>query len=256
MLDTAIAGIYANVVADGLRLHAWREPQLASIQDQLAEITLPPLLAEALRYERAMGCQMLKDILAVADRGSPLVGPETNALQTMFNPSRGLLRLIPRGWFDQNLVTLSLLDQRAIDSLDLTNNLVVVERVKAWGQNMTNRMRFRPYTFFPAILVPNYTRALQTVARNQTMINQAIIACGLERSRLKNGQYPATLDRLSPQFTKTLPHDVIGGNTMRYRCVDARSFLLYSIGWDNKDDGGVSSSDIARGDWVWSSSTN
>jgi len=38
MVETAVTTIYANAVADGLRLHAWREPQLDVIQNQLAEV--------------------------------------------------------------------------------------------------------------------------------------------------------------------------------------------------------------------------
>ena len=45
------------------------------------------------------------------------------------------------------------------------------------------------------------------MARNQTLVNEAYIACGLERYRLAHGQYPETLDALVPQFAEKLPHD-------------------------------------------------
>ena len=43
------------------------------------------------------------------------------------------------------------------------------------------------------------------------MVNEAQIACALERYRLAHGEYPETLDALVPQFIEKVPHDIIGG---------------------------------------------
>src|SRR5205814_114459 len=43
MIDVAVRGIYLEVIADGLRLHAWKEPQLVVIEKQLTEVELLPL---------------------------------------------------------------------------------------------------------------------------------------------------------------------------------------------------------------------
>jgi hypothetical protein len=54
-----------------------------------------------------------------------------------------------------------------------------------------------------------------------------------------------------PQFAEKLPHDIIGGEPLKYdRTADDR-FELYSIGWNGKDDGGVPGKTTAEGDWVW-----
>ena len=37
MINVAIAGLYVKTIADGLREHAWQEPQLAALQEQLKE---------------------------------------------------------------------------------------------------------------------------------------------------------------------------------------------------------------------------
>ena len=44
------------------------------------------------------------------------------------------------------------------------------------------------------------------------MANEAQIVCALERYRLAHGEYPGTLDALSPQFIEKIPHDIIGGS--------------------------------------------
>ena len=82
------------------------------------------------------------------------------------------------------------------------------------------------------------------------MANEALIACALERYRLAHGQYPEALDALIPQFIEKVPHDLIGGQPLKYRNTGER-FLLYSIGWNERDDGGVPGKTIPEGDWVW-----
>ena len=83
--------------------------------------------------------------------------------------------------------------------------------------------------------------------------------CALERYKLASGRYPETLDALVPQFIGKLPHDIIGGKPLHYRRTGDGKFVLYSIGWNEKDDGGVvvfrknslTAVDTEKGDWVW-----
>ena len=103
-----------------------------------------------------------------------------------------------------------------------------------------------------AIVIPNTAKATQTLAFNQTKANEAQIACALERYRLAHGEYPGTLDALVPQLIEKLPHDLIGGNPVIYRPTAEGKFLLYSIGWNETDDGGQDGgNDFTIGDWVW-----
>lgn len=91
------------------------------------------------------------------------------------------------------------------------------------------------------------------------MLNQAFIAIALERHRLENGTYPEKLSALVPDFATKLPHDLFDGQPLRYRRIDAGGYLLYSIGWNGKDDGGgLPKGSQTRpnwaddqGDWVW-----
>lgn len=83
------------------------------------------------------------------------------------------------------------------------------------------------------------------------MVNQARIACALGRYHLAHDEYPETLNALVPQFIATIPHDVIGGQPPHYRRTADGTFILYSIGWDGRDNGGASRKTDAEGDWVW-----
>jgi hypothetical protein len=85
----------------------------------------------------------------------------------------------------------------------------------------------------------------------------ARVACALERYHLTHGVYPENLDVLAPQFIAAVPPDVINGRPLHYHRTPDGSFLLYSVGWNEKDDGGVpgvrpsGAYDYRTGDWVW-----
>ena len=91
----------------------------------------------------------------------------------------------------------------------------------------------------------------------QSSVDLARVACALERYRLANGQFPDTLDALAPKFIAKLPHDVINGQPLKYRRTDDGQFVLYSVGWNETDDGGTvgltknGDLDPNKGDWVW-----
>ena len=90
----------------------------------------------------------------------------------------------------------------------------------------------------------------------QTMIDQAAIACALERYRLAHGAFPDKLDALVPQYLTKLPHDIINGQPLHYRRTEDGLFLLYSVGWNETDDNGTvvmkgARPDLEKGDWVW-----
>jgi hypothetical protein len=108
------------------------------------------------------------------------------------------------------------------------------------------------------LLYPALERAAKKVAIIQAQLDLARVACALERYRLTHGQYPEALDALAPQFIEEIPHDLINGQPLHYRRTDDGKFVLYSIGWNEKDDGGVvifrsnnGSVDMEQGDWVW-----
>jgi hypothetical protein len=67
----------------------------------------------------------------------------------------------------------------------------------------------------------------------------------LERHRLKHGGYPQGLAELVPEFLAQLPLDPWSGKPLGYKRTDpagdaaGRSFILYCVGGDRSDDGGL-----------------
>jgi hypothetical protein len=103
---------------------------------------------------------------------------------------------------------------------------------------------------------------LHDCARVQTDVDLARVACALERYRQIHGNYPEALAEVAPLFPGPFPHDIITGEPLHYRRTENGNFLLYSVGWNGKDDGGVPPQERnfddlffhereTGGDWVW-----
>jgi hypothetical protein len=171
-------------------------------------------------------------------------------------------RLMPAGWYDLELFNCcTLFDAQMNGAINLAEARVVPSQIAS------NSMRF-PDPAEAALLysilhhqaiAPRFLPSLGNLptrpATVQTTVNEAAIACALERYRLAKGQFPEKLESLTPQYISRRPNDVITGQPYKYRRTGDGQFILYSVGWNEKDDGGVSGThglyDDKEGDWVW-----
>jgi hypothetical protein len=255
MIHTAITLLYVDAVNMGLDTHAWRESDLAALQQQFAEIHLISAVGASLGCERAGLCHMLD-----SDSTDELVRHMTIGVSPGTGRGPDFWFILPGGWIYQNKAVIATLEDQMLASLDMTNETVSPRLVKTAQMRTTQALRHvTPYNFFAAIGVPNYVKATLTTARNQTWVDQAQIVCALERYRLANGKYPASLTALVPRFLDKIPHDVINGKPMNYVLQSDQRFLLYSVGWNEVDDGGITArnsdgtEDRENADWVWHS---
>lgn len=258
MVDAAITGIYLGVVEDGLRLGAWREPQLAAISEQLRGLDFLGLFVESTKLEGAASCRFL-ETAAAAKLAKALAqsGKMVAVAQTGKGGSVGggggllalALRCAPRGWFYQNMAASARALEECLGAVDPANHLVHPERLG--GETLARLERRSPDGFLAVVAVPNFVRALKRTAQIQSCVDQARVACALERYRLAEGSYPETLEGLAPRFIEKLPRQVVGGQSLIYRRTGEGKFLLYSVGWDGKDHGGVAGTAVDEGDWVY-----
>ena len=109
-----------------------------------------------------------------------------------------------------------------------------------------------------SLLIPALGKFDQKAAAAQTAMDECTVACALERFHLATGKYPEALIALRPKYLAAIPNDVITGEPLKYHAVSGNQFVLYSVGWNEKDDAG----DIVQirgfveralnnGDWVW-----
>ncbi len=113
------------------------------------------------------------------------------------------------------------------------------------------QVRRGPYTFVALLMVPALVGQQPRMGRIASGLDQARVACALERFRLARKAYPETVQELAPAFLAQVPHDLITGAPLRYaRTGDA--YRLYALGWNGTDEGGTRAREATEGDWVWS----
>jgi hypothetical protein len=259
MINVAITGLYVATVQEGFRLHAWQAPQLAALQAQLAEINLPPWIAAAFQAEQAGTCHSAELTQPSQISMIGLASAKRTIWKKIMNLPTRAIDLAPRGWVYQNMAVCARMIQIQKENVLDTNQNVIPRGAELVAKDNARVLEHNhsPFYLLARIAIPNFTKAMQVCAFNQTLANEAQIACALERCRLAYGGYPPTLDALEPQFIEKLPHDIIGGQPLIYRRIGDGKFLLYSVGWNETDDGGQvalkkdGSEDREKGDWVW-----
>lgn len=267
LVRVAMLQIALQPVWEGLVDHQWTDAELAAIETELGRLDLLADYHFAMRGERAFSLWAVDYVQRRGAQGFNELGGEVEAASA---PANGDLlektlgtasfALIPSGWFDQN--KLSLARMQANHILPLVNReqrIVSPDSARQTQALIEDRSpRPTPYDLFPRMLLPALTQTAEKCARAQTSVDLARIACALERYRLAHGQFPETLDKLVPLFIAKHPHDVINRQPLKYRRTDDSSFILYSVGWNETDDGGTvalnkdgKSVNWKQGDWVW-----
>lgn len=107
-----------------------------------------------------------------------------------------------------------------------------------------------PYSIFVSGF-DGFLEKAQSTAQTATRIDLARVAIALELYRREHGSYPATLAALAPSYLDTVPADLITGDPLHYRIKPDGTPIIYSVGLNKTDDGGLLKRDRALGDWVW-----
>jgi len=240
LVRIACAQVILQSVGEGLAEHRWSEEQLKILQDRLGKTDLIASTVLSFYGER--------DIC--------------------WNPAfdRGYTR--PQGWnrleqlnlnraFIQTVVPRIDLAARVVNpSVNHAMNLALPEPIEGMSNSFSALLH---HNIMARMSLPIYSHVGEKAALAQSGVDMATVACALERYRLALGQYPETLNVLVPRFAAVLPHDIINGQPLKYRRTDSGNFILYSVGWNEKDDGGEvvkmngnpDRQDILQGDWVW-----
>lgn len=245
-------------VWEGLASRQWTEPQLRALQSRLEGLDIMGGYPVFWR----VGATRMADFLETAIPTGRAIRPGSPFPNSRENEV--VLRMIrwvyPVGW--------SLHDQALIQR----QRLHAIAEFKTAPQFRTVNEQARQMLqdsdpLFQIYLLPRLKEMCvenESFAFAQSAVNQAMLACALERYRLSKGQYPETLDTLAPEFVSAVPNDVMNGKPLSYRRLDNDRFLLYSVGLNQTDDGGKpsprglnwlhkpnSEPDLAAGDWVW-----
>ena len=249
LVRIACTSITMQPVWEGLGQHRWSDAQLAELGEALAKEDFLADYQFVMRGERAFSNEMMAQYRTGRVRVNDSEPGPPKMMRVVF----------PTGWFYQNQLVINRLHQEfTLSAVDAAQHRVYPEKC---GTNVVASAlgKRTPYNIFAWMLFPAYGHAAERFARTQTSVDLATVACALERFRLANGKYPEALDTLTPQFIAKLPTDVINGQPLKYRLDESGQPVIYSVGWNQMDDGGIvglttgshPKFDPSKGDWVW-----
>jgi len=250
LVQVALIQITLQPVWEGLTKHQWTEAQLCELQQTLASLDLLADYGIAMRGERAFANELLAQW-----RAGRLPGVTADQARNVPRLPRWLM---PNGFFYQNQLAITRLHQQVfLPAVDAQAHRVYREKCDTNAIKSVLGRR-TPYNMLAQLLFPAVQKLPARAAQCQTWLDLATVACALERYRLAHGGHPESLDALVPQFIASLPHDIVTGQPLKYRGTDDGQFVIYSVGWNEMDDGGQASLtkngnalDWQKGDWVW-----
>lgn len=275
LVRIAILNLALQPIWEGLANHQWSDAQLVELDSELAKLDFLADYEFAVRGERTLeiaNIEFLRHPTQSPQFKRPrlyflaplfyLIQAFSNSSDESVNSFQMLaLSLGPSGWLDQNELCLAQFDTKwYLPVVDLKTKTISPARAQAADLALHQEIQHRtPLNLFETLFIPNWGNTAKKFAFAQSSANLARVAIALERYRLAHGEYPDSLDALAPQFMQKVPHDIIGGGPLHYRLNSDGQFVLYSIGWNETDDGGVivfnkgSTPTVNRdeGDWVW-----
>ncbi len=266
LVRIAIVQIMLQPVWEGLAEHKWSDAQLVELDSTLTNLDFLADYQLSVRGERAAHIKIVDWLAEKPGRYWNLANMIDNDERAAMNNFGKAVKiyLMPKGWYVQNELTIARLDQNWIlPAANLAQQTLSPKMVTLAEANIDSSIQPRAFSLFARLLVPSLGSYAKKAAYGQNAANLARTAIALERYRIAKGEYPESLDELTPPYIAQAPHDVIGGQPLKYRRDANGQFVLYSIGWNETDDGGVmalkkdpdidskSPLNLDQGDWVW-----
>jgi hypothetical protein len=252
LVRIAIVAINVQPIWEGLAEHKWSDEQLIALDAELTKLDFLSDYEFTMRGDRAFAIASFEN----QRRTREAISSKPDGFGLITNK----LTLMPSAFFYQNKMAYArVIQQWALPLVD-TNSRVISPTALQQTEKLADaeRKHYSPYKIHALMLFPALGAYAKKTTSIQSQVDLARVACALERYRLAHGEYPEMLDTLAPQFIGKLPHDIINGQPLHYRRTDDGNFVLYSIGWNETDDGGEvvirkggSTVDSEKGDWVW-----
>ena len=237
-----------QAIWEGFAARKWTAGQLAALGKHLAGIDLIESCHLALRCERDMANQFIDQVKKDA-------GYEK--AQALVDLAEHWPRSDPAGWLDRNQLRFNesymKFNRRIIDTKTRTIKPgVAAEQLKYIEENKT-----KPDHIMSSLIVLSIGPLVRQFGSGQSVVDHALIACMLERHKLKKGKYPGKLAELEG----SLPTDPYSGKPYLYSVTPGTGpgdrYQLHGVGWNQEDDGGKVVLDNwggtreSQGDLVW-----
>jgi hypothetical protein len=253
-------------LAEGLAGHQWSEPQLQAIEEWLGHLDLVAESRRALQAECVVsGIGTLDSFRQASDKRGFLARLRLAGHFGAPSSAEGkeievCLAAAPVGWsYLEQLNLCRGFQQQFLPAFDVPNHriaLKVIENNQARVGQELSRPAFGSSAFGSFLRHEIFLRLVpcgflrfnlaRLTANRQTQVDEAAVACALERYRLAQGEFPDALDALRPRFIEKLPLDVCNGQPLKYHRLQADQYVLYAVGQDGADHGGS-----PRRDQMW-----
>ncbi len=254
-----LGGAQAALTAtwEALQSKVWTDDDLRDLQARWRELDLQSQAESILAMSRPVDENLYADArssFSDASTGSAAAAwkeVQEAGSRLMHHPRREARELLvdyPRFWtwkywssYDDELVDLQILQAGigAVRASRRTGSLG--PQLRTLGQQLTQIRRAHPkagsgrFSCLFSTATPSFLERIEAVEMQRALLLTAI---ALERNRLRQGAYPSDLSALVPAYLPAVPLDPVDGHPLRYRLRPDGSFLLYSIGLDERDDGG------------------
>ncbi len=244
-----------SVIYQGLVTHAWNDAQLAELQNVLAQTDFLADYQHSIRGEACISTSFLDQFKHQTSHAVTGLYPKRQDSAPFFRPD---------GWIDMSKARSANFDLTAVHFVDVNKRVLSPHAVDQFVADVETKQRsvgasFSLWNILSRVAVGPIKSAVQKFVQMQVWVDEARIACALERYRLAHGTYPGSLAALIPSDIDELPHDIMTGEPYHYQLRADGTFLLYSVGWNGTDDGGSVvfkkdapiQIDYNQGDWVW-----
>jgi hypothetical protein len=214
------------------------DQQLAELQVLVSNAERTDSLARALAGERALHLPVFMSsrdqAFAYAFCGAPWSSPPTTKDRLRASFIMGLLKSTGILHKDKAFYLDIMATNIAAAEAPFPERLTLALQANAAALSPPSRL-----LIFSRILLPSFAKAFQRDAEHTARIRTSKTVIAVERFRLAHsGNLPATLSDLVPAYLSSVPSDPFDGQPLRYKRL-APGYVVYSIGSDMRDDGGI-----------------
>jgi hypothetical protein len=262
LVSMGVVAIQLGVITEGLAEHDWNDQQLADMDNDLGKIDYLTDYQLCLRGEATVFGIPIYDYLkkhrvfspAILFGGMPPSSLGEKIRNFIFSC---IVYLIPDGWFDQfKAEHTRLLLVEGVKIVDPIARRVFPARQEHLQRSIEDWKAVPLGSPLFSSGMDGISNSVKNFAYAQVHVDEARIVCRLERYRLAHGGYPDSLDALVPAYGSDLPRDMMDGQPYHYKLERDGTYLLYSVGWNQTDEGGLETSvngyrSKDSPDWVW-----
>jgi hypothetical protein len=257
LVRIAALNIALQPVWEGLAQHQWSNAQLTELDTELAKMDFLADYKMSMRGEMGFQAGIIDYVRRHPEQMSNVFGNGNRVKMSL--QTRILQHLIPSGWFYKNRLNCARPMVEFFIPLADENRRSISPKAALHADTAVQAETRHPnrYNKLESLLVGGLGGSVRRFAYAQESADLVRVAVALERFRLAQGDYPGSLDALEPRFIEKVPQDIISGEPLHYSRTSDGKFLLYSVGWNETDDGGITIRDKSgyedktKGDWVW-----